>query len=283
MCFLVTCWERADLLALVCGVFCEFVTFPLVSWVRCGTWLYRFLIFAPLLTFDMPQKLRDFILLRGLLKCVPDNSITRCTNFFNWRWASSYHIQGGQSRGLPDLVSGLYEPVIRHHRCGKSFITFDKLSQISWGKVQNPPHIFCTRLCKSFFVGSLQFSRLPWTTEVCTQSRRIFRFFFPSVIRDTVGNYSKPRRNFETVLCRKYQGIFALSRMKFDLVLRKLWLILLVQEIHAPNHVDPVFRRLDIGTYNIVKQRMIWWICTYQGLHCMHTQSMIVDEDTDQQ
>ena len=29
---------------------CEFVIFPLVSWVRCGTWLYRFLIFAPLLT-----------------------------------------------------------------------------------------------------------------------------------------------------------------------------------------------------------------------------------------
>ena len=30
---------------------CEFVTFPFVSWVRCGIWLYRFLIFAPLLTF----------------------------------------------------------------------------------------------------------------------------------------------------------------------------------------------------------------------------------------
>ena len=42
--------ERADPLALVCGVCCEFVTFPLVSWVRCGTWLYRFLIFTPLLT-----------------------------------------------------------------------------------------------------------------------------------------------------------------------------------------------------------------------------------------
>ena len=52
MCFVVTCWERADLLALVCGVFCEFVTFPSVSWVRCGTWLYRFLIFAPLLTLN---------------------------------------------------------------------------------------------------------------------------------------------------------------------------------------------------------------------------------------
>ena len=33
MCFVVTCWERADLLALVC----ELVTFPLLSWGRCGT------------------------------------------------------------------------------------------------------------------------------------------------------------------------------------------------------------------------------------------------------
>ena len=29
---------------------CEFITFPLESWVRRGTYLYRFLIFAPLLT-----------------------------------------------------------------------------------------------------------------------------------------------------------------------------------------------------------------------------------------
>ena len=40
MCFVVTCWERADLLALVRGVYCEFVTFSLVSWVRRLTsWL----------------------------------------------------------------------------------------------------------------------------------------------------------------------------------------------------------------------------------------------------
>ena len=31
----VTCLERADLLFVVSN--CEFVTFPLVSWVRCGT------------------------------------------------------------------------------------------------------------------------------------------------------------------------------------------------------------------------------------------------------
>ena len=29
---------------------CEFVTFPLVSLVRCGAWLYPFLIFALFLT-----------------------------------------------------------------------------------------------------------------------------------------------------------------------------------------------------------------------------------------
>ena len=29
---------------------CEFVTFPLVSWFRCGAWLYRFVIFAFFLT-----------------------------------------------------------------------------------------------------------------------------------------------------------------------------------------------------------------------------------------
>ena len=41
ICFVVTCWERTDLLALVWLSFvvsnCEFVTFPLVSWVGCGT------------------------------------------------------------------------------------------------------------------------------------------------------------------------------------------------------------------------------------------------------
>ena len=29
---------------------CEFVTFPSVSWVRCGTFLYRFLIFVLFVT-----------------------------------------------------------------------------------------------------------------------------------------------------------------------------------------------------------------------------------------
>ena len=53
ICFVVTCWERADLLALVCGVCCECVTFPLVSWVRCGIdgWLRMGLLPPPLGNF----------------------------------------------------------------------------------------------------------------------------------------------------------------------------------------------------------------------------------------
>ena len=80
MCFVVTCWERADLLALVCGVYCEFITFPLVSWVRCGTWLYRFLIFAPLLTLTGNQQL----ILKPLLQSVATwfNHFT-CEDFSN--------------------------------------------------------------------------------------------------------------------------------------------------------------------------------------------------------
>ena len=36
---------------------CEFVTFPLVSWVRCGTRLYQFLISAPLITLKQSLKM----------------------------------------------------------------------------------------------------------------------------------------------------------------------------------------------------------------------------------
>ena len=46
MCLVVTCWERPDLLALVCGALLLVCYFPI------GTWLYRFLIFAPLLTLE---------------------------------------------------------------------------------------------------------------------------------------------------------------------------------------------------------------------------------------
>ena len=54
--FLVSCGhllERADLLALVVMFYCVFSLSHVVSWIRCGTSLYRFLIFAAVLNiFD---------------------------------------------------------------------------------------------------------------------------------------------------------------------------------------------------------------------------------------
>ena len=34
---------------------------------------------------NMPQNIRDFILLKALLKCTPEDLISRCTNFINWK------------------------------------------------------------------------------------------------------------------------------------------------------------------------------------------------------
>ena len=52
----VTCCERDNLLALLYVMWCFLVFLSLsnvVPWVRCGTLLYRFMIFAFLLTFNL--------------------------------------------------------------------------------------------------------------------------------------------------------------------------------------------------------------------------------------
>ena len=52
-----TCWERADLLAFLCVTFhCIFVMFPCGARVRCGTRLYRFLIFPFFFSFCFESK-----------------------------------------------------------------------------------------------------------------------------------------------------------------------------------------------------------------------------------
>ena len=56
--------------------YCEFVTFPLVSWLRCGTWLYRFLIFAPLLTFQSSFRGSESWLL--CYYCLTDDCYCNC-------------------------------------------------------------------------------------------------------------------------------------------------------------------------------------------------------------
>ena len=60
---------------------CEFVTFPLVSWVRCGTWWYLFPIFATLLTLAMTWCSGSFQLKTVANKKVKIPSEYKSTNF----------------------------------------------------------------------------------------------------------------------------------------------------------------------------------------------------------
>ena len=50
-CFVVTCWEKAYFLALFVMFNCVLSLSNVVSWVRCGTWLYRLPIYAAFLNF----------------------------------------------------------------------------------------------------------------------------------------------------------------------------------------------------------------------------------------
>ena len=58
---------------------CEFVTFQLVSWVRCGTWLYRFLIFAPLLSSSLlTEHHLEFLSLKGGCTGSSESTLVKC-------------------------------------------------------------------------------------------------------------------------------------------------------------------------------------------------------------
>ena len=88
---------------------CEFVTFPLVSWVRCGTWLYRFLIFAPLLTFKNINMLCVVV----FFLCSGEGDITGTVKTYHILWTARRYLRSLVPRGefwrLPLLLSILLE------------------------------------------------------------------------------------------------------------------------------------------------------------------------------
>ena len=67
ICLLMPCKGLTSWLSFVMSN-CDVLTFPLVSWVRCGAWLYLFLIFALFLTL--------YPLCIGLIKRVYTPSLT---------------------------------------------------------------------------------------------------------------------------------------------------------------------------------------------------------------
>ena len=61
-CLVVTCGKGLNSWLSFVISNCEVVTFPLVSWVRCGAWLYQFLIFALFLTLLVTRTPLSFFL-----------------------------------------------------------------------------------------------------------------------------------------------------------------------------------------------------------------------------
>ena len=84
--------------------------------------------------------------------------------------------QGGQSRCLADWVHELYEPVIGQHMSGKSFKRLLYKVKFHAVEYKKKPSCFSAPDCVKVSPGFVQFSSLPRTNEVCTQSRRFFLF-----------------------------------------------------------------------------------------------------------
>ena len=112
------------------------------------------------------------------------------------------------------------------------------------------PYIVLYKTVLKFLQGLLQLSTLPRTTEVCTQSGRIFRF--SSVVWGNLGNYSKHRGIFDAVLCRKIWGVF------FFTLPHKIWLSITKvmsdftgSGIREPNHANQVIGHLVFDTVKV--------------------------------
>ena len=126
--------------------------------------------------------------------------------------------QGGQSHGLSDCFHRLYKPVIGHHRY-KRKIVHTSVIQVKFHAVRCKKTlvVFCTILCKSFSWVRCSFPDYLRQLKCVPNSKNFY--VFSSVVWSNLGNYSIPGRNFEKSCAEKYEGRFALYRMKFDLVL----------------------------------------------------------------
>ena len=74
----ITCWERADLLTVLCVMFLVFCQFR----VRCDTWLYRFLIFAFFLTLEATC-IDSFLVLEYWREFRPDFLLVNLREWFS--------------------------------------------------------------------------------------------------------------------------------------------------------------------------------------------------------
>ena len=113
-----------------------------------------------------------------------------------------HHIQCCQSRDQHNWVNGFPEPV-------KSFITFVILSQISCGKVQNPPHIFLHKTVSKF---SSIYCCFQDYLDKLKKKRKILRdWVHTSVGRSIRENCSEPRTILQIFVQKNMRVFFSLS------------------------------------------------------------------------
>ena len=79
-CLVVTCWERADLLALVCDVYCGFVTFPCGILGQVWYLIVLIRIFAVFLTLTIQTFHLKCHLCNKIIKNFPARSLVGFLN-----------------------------------------------------------------------------------------------------------------------------------------------------------------------------------------------------------
>ena len=143
---------------------CEFVTFPLVSWVGCGTWLYQFLIFAPLLTF-------------GLLHIIFHTFVPELWSLIYTKISFPLNVSRTKERILPNFIyafiltrstMGLLHIVFLHWDCYTSFFAYYYQNNGPW---------FTSKFC---------FSSSSWEQIDRISPNFIYAFIF-NLTRSTLG------------------------------------------------------------------------------------------------
>ena len=119
--------------------------------------------------------------------------------------------QGGQSHGQHDEVHKFPEPV----KLFRSFVIL--LSRISCGKEQKKALIFfCTRLCQSFSWVCCSF---PDYLEQLKKKKKFSAIGYTlQLFKEIWKTAANTGETFTQSYADKYEGCFALYRMKFDLV-----------------------------------------------------------------
>ena len=106
LCLVITCWEMADPWLSFMVSNCNFVTFLLVSWVRCGTWLYRSIPDLCTITYFLILQ----VFYPKIVAC-----FLRLLHIF--KWTSEYILSWKQTQWILIRLLPMYSLILIHIVC----------------------------------------------------------------------------------------------------------------------------------------------------------------------